>query len=507
MAKTTGVTNVSWNRVICSAGLTPMLILRQTLSSYGPRLTAHTSAREGLFIILLPSVNLVLLTIYCKPTTCKKSLRLNTYLRRSTAMAHKRPRSPRPGERNGGFKKTRTSDGEGDDSANSSNELSNTSNYNDDPNGISSSTGDANSGSNFNGNAGGNSNLDSNVTNTPNSGNQRTSQAVPPPINTSGIVTASACNVGPNTPMANTPPFTPVVAVPMVRDPHVFRFLDLPGELRNKIYNYTLDHVQQAVIRHRPKVSALRRSANWVSRRPMSGLLEVCRLIRQEFRPTYLRKQEFGIDYMSISAYIRTFYPEGVAGDSCRAGNMTLAVPDVITRKELKDGVDLWPLIENWANGWQIQAGFGRYFSHGYSAVTDGEAKDLYRLLGRKVQVGRKVSSMNPVWKVVIRNRQLASVIVRRYDDHRRPYIHIAFKIQYKEDWMTVTPQVPSAEWCLERGFDRMEYFIIKVSVALPTQPTVVRAGGPKMKYVPGPTKASARKACRNLNDGRFARR
>ena len=49
-----------------------------------------------------------------------------------------------------------------------------------------------------------------------------------------------------------------------------------------------------------------------------------------------------------------------------------------------------------------------------------------------------------------------------------KPYIHIVFKKEAAEPWMTefesVVPKTP-IDWLQERGFDRMEYFDVKVGV------------------------------------------
>jgi hypothetical protein len=50
-----------------------------------------------------------------------------------------------------------------------------------------------------------------------------------------------------------------------------------------------------------------------------------------------------------------------------------------------------------------------------------------------------------------------------------KPYIHILFRRQFAEPWMTsrdsVIPKVP-ADWLTDRGFGGMEHFDIKVGVA-----------------------------------------
>jgi hypothetical protein len=50
-----------------------------------------------------------------------------------------------------------------------------------------------------------------------------------------------------------------------------------------------------------------------------------------------------------------------------------------------------------------------------------------------------------------------------------KPYIHILFRRQFAEPWMTsrdsIIPKVPT-DWLTDRGFGGMEHFDIKVGVA-----------------------------------------
>jgi hypothetical protein len=136
----------------------------------------------------------------------------------------------------------------------------------------------------------------------------------------------------------------------------------------------------------KPKSSTLARETN----RPFCGLAQVCRLLRAEFRPLYLQKQEIGMDLVEVAQYLQTFYPE--AADQFKAlststdrkidmpftGNLTIAVGDKLKDVEKAvEGIDVWPLLDLWANSFKIEAGFGRYMAPHYDATADGEAKDL----------------------------------------------------------------------------------------------------------------------------------
>ncbi|KAL6707241.1 hypothetical protein ACN47E_004229 [Coniothyrium glycines] len=322
-----------------------------------------------------------------------------------------------------------------------------------------------------------------------------------------------------------------------------FRFLDLPGEIRNMIYQHAHGSPRQALLVHRPRLASLRNRTRLDRSRPMAsalkeqeqdnelattgttansrhgklkkkdasardsnrpfvGLTQVCQLLRHEFRPIYLSKQEIGMDLTDVDTYINTFYAEASAtiaalpppgsrlNDAPFTGNLTIAVAE---KSELKGkttaGVEIYPLLDIWANSYKIEAGFGRYLKANYVPETDGEAKDLYRLFGRRVLRNRQCSSMNTLWRTILRTHSLSSVLIHRSPPpqpavvpnypiniiaggpllHTRfvskPYIHIVFKKQCAEPWMKTFESVLPVNWLAEHGFGAMEYFEVKVGV------------------------------------------
>jgi hypothetical protein len=194
------------------------------------------------------------------------------------------------------------------------------------------------------------------------------------------------------------------------------------------IYSYTHNKQQQALLVHRPRFATLRSrtrmdryrtSASDLaakehdealinekfrsrSRKPASGVIprdtnrpffsltQTCRLLRHEYRPIYMLKQEVGVDLTSVVTYLQTFYSEAPALmselhpeggrkiDLPFTGNITIAVGDKANDTERRsDGVDVLPLLDIWANSYRIEAGFGRYVKEIYVPTLDGEAKDL----------------------------------------------------------------------------------------------------------------------------------
>jgi hypothetical protein len=194
------------------------------------------------------------------------------------------------------------------------------------------------------------------------------------------------------------------------------------------IYGYTHEIPVQALLVHRPRLATLRhrtrmdRSRTWasdlagtkhdealatedphspthntesdalprVTNRPFFGLTQVCQLIRQEYLPIYMHKQEVGLDLINVDAYLKTYYPgapdkllelamqEVRKADLPYSGNITIAIGDKVKRAEASiEGVEVLPLLDIWANSFRIEAGFGRYVREFYVPFRDGEAKDL----------------------------------------------------------------------------------------------------------------------------------
>ncbi|KAH7384008.1 hypothetical protein BKA66DRAFT_417040 [Pyrenochaeta sp. MPI-SDFR-AT-0127] len=337
-----------------------------------------------------------------------------------------------------------------------------------------------------------------------------------------------------------------------------FPFMNLPGEIRNLIYQFTSGSSKQALLVHRPRMASLRprtrvdrsrplasditgnehdtalfmvnkrcdkpksKSAKGATiretNRPYFGLTQVNRLIRGEYRPIYLQKQEVGMDLTKTVEYLRTFYYDAAAGltsldapgirksDLPFTGNLTIAVgnkPNEMERS--KDGIEVFPLLDLWANSFKIEAGFGRYLKAHYVPERDGEAKDLYRLFGRRVLRNRSCSQMNILWRAILRNRALASVRIHRKPAARlwsidemagfgfsssasaalsigyrfpvgqqpKPYIHIIFKKECAEPWMTgFESNIPKSpdDWLAARGFGNMEHFDVRVGIACQTR-------------------------------------
>ncbi len=130
--------------------------------------------------------------------------------------------------------------------------------------------------------------------------------------------------------------------------------------------------------------------------RPFVGLTQVCRQIRNEYRPLHLAQHEVGVDLTNAVKYMKTFYPdadeqlesllpanvrdsyENQDKDIQYTGNITIALGKDATKLESHpDGIDILHVLDIWANSYRVETGFGRYRMGFYDGQRDGEAKDL----------------------------------------------------------------------------------------------------------------------------------
>ena len=93
---------------------------------------------------------------------------------------------------------------------------------------------------------------------------------------------------------------------------------------------------------------------------------------------------------------------------------------------------------------------------------------------------------MNSLWRAILRNRSLASIRLYRKPASyvhlmnyvlpgfgrlppvAQPYIHLVFKKEFAEPWMTqfesTIPQAPY-DWLANHGFGGMEHYEVRVGV------------------------------------------
>jgi hypothetical protein len=96
-----------------------------------------------------------------------------------------------------------------------------------------------------------------------------------------------------------------------------FRFLDLPAELRNRIYKFTMEGVSRtAISRNRPtdapgsrrrnfrRLRGVAYSTNKLRMSPFLGLLQICQAIRSEYRPWYIGQSPMYVSNMQIYFHV-----------------------------------------------------------------------------------------------------------------------------------------------------------------------------------------------------------
>ncbi|KAF2832727.1 hypothetical protein CC86DRAFT_341404 [Ophiobolus disseminans] len=310
-----------------------------------------------------------------------------------------------------------------------------------------------------------------------------------------------------------------------VKEP--FRFLDLPSgtcitrlDRQRTLASDVEDRkINEELVTSKKRRGGKKGSSKNLERdtnRPFFGLTQVCRQLRAEFRPIFLAKQEVGMDLTEVVQYLKTFYFDAPSqydrlfeeegrrsNDMPFNGNLTIAVGEKpLELEKNKHGIEVIPLLDLWANSWKIEAGFGRYSKKDYQPRADGEAKDLYRLFGRRVLRNRTCSAMNSIWRSILRTRSLASVTLHRKPApcsvklaslppgparslallslgtvlpnplpekvmvKTKPFIHILFRAECAEPWMTKRVSDAPVNWLAERGFGSMEHFHVHVGVA-----------------------------------------
>ncbi|KAI4930265.1 hypothetical protein J4E85_004891 [Alternaria conjuncta] len=102
----------------------------------------------------------------------------------------------------------------------------------------------------------------------------------------------------------------------VVNPDQVFRFMDLPGELRNRIYGMAIEWSFRCfpMTHEKPKKSrrgkAIEGKAPAITQAkplPYIGLTQVCSLIRTEFRPLWLSTHLFPL--FALEGYFKAFFP------------------------------------------------------------------------------------------------------------------------------------------------------------------------------------------------------
>jgi hypothetical protein len=88
-----------------------------------------------------------------------------------------------------------------------------------------------------------------------------------------------------------------------------FRFLDLPAELRTYVYEFATSSLEANVkLSHRPD------RKNSTQPQGLSTLTQVCKEIRGEFLPLYMKIVPIEINLRALQTFMSTFAPAPVPG-------------------------------------------------------------------------------------------------------------------------------------------------------------------------------------------------
>ncbi|KAI4696529.1 uncharacterized protein J4E88_000706 [Alternaria novae-zelandiae] len=145
--------------------------------------------------------------------------------------------------------------------------------------------------------------------------------------------------------------------------------LKLPGELRNRIYEYIMEdvkenkkgtttkepksrgelyitfdndapiHLKYTSIKSRKRCKSVKQWAAAHERRPYFGLTQACRMLREEFRPLYMSELGFCID-LYVGQYLLAL------GSNEEEQSIGQAVTNIMQTPLSDDGADLLPFLE-----------------------------------------------------------------------------------------------------------------------------------------------------------------
>lgn len=82
-------------------------------------------------------------------------------------------------------------------------------------------------------------------------------------------------------------------------------FLDLPGELRNRIYYFLIAELRLRIHVKRKSTLDLRKTYPFIGQD--APLIHLCRLTRQEFSPLYFRRKHIWVRCDDIGGFQETF--------------------------------------------------------------------------------------------------------------------------------------------------------------------------------------------------------
>ncbi|KAF2188589.1 hypothetical protein K469DRAFT_83538 [Zopfia rhizophila CBS 207.26] len=229
----------------------------------------------------------------------------------------------------------------------------------------------------------------------------------------------------------------------------MFRFLDLPGELQNQIYEYAVEETGKDLLYKTTKDSLRPKPPI-----PFLGLTQTCSKIRSEFRGWWMSVHT--IPLYHAERYISSFLLPPAKKDKKRAespkGKLAIQVKDQGMKMDMVRILRLKARIPDYEITFvrgdeEVSA---EYLFGDWGWACPGKIRGLNQLIG----------NTNPKWLRWIRGSLVTQVRIDGQD------LHIVVKERAAEKWMKqmVLPTIPD-DFVATIGLDGLEYFKVGFGV------------------------------------------
>ncbi|KAF2792527.1 hypothetical protein K505DRAFT_362839 [Melanomma pulvis-pyrius CBS 109.77] len=259
--------------------------------------------------------------------------------------------------------------------------------------------------------------------------------------------------------------------------------LSLPGEIRNLVYAYAVEkEVPENEYYTAPHIITLNPpppphhdeppSTPLLPIRQWWRLTQVCKQMRYEFYPLYMRRTEVRIRFRDSLQYLRTFFPtEGKDTNRIAAynGNFKIMVEEMRGEKKL----DILPLIKLCVRAPRVKCCFESTIAPLPPDISDSadgrnQINGLNRLLSNElarpsILTGLSMFTRPPITKIYYSLPKHAWTSRWPTQSRFLPKVRIMFRGEWRQEWMNgkiwlkfdAKPDAKRTKWHLEHdGFD-----------------------------------------------------